>query len=309
MDHEKDFEHFEEGPSNIEESARNAAEVLDAPIVGQTFGSWEELDRFISLYARSQNFASGPNVVKTKTNIVENQRQTRSKRSGCRWQVRATFSKKTGTLSISSVNLVHNDHLLENETNKNPISNANRAVSCHFFFAQDLSNAIQTFKRQNHVECEAAVLLNHLLERKAENARWIVNWKSTQRVEGQNGIIKHLVNSNTSLIDLVKHINEQIDHASTFVQYKNWIHSTTRATLIHASSEFSPDIDKWITAYLTPTSLSMQWQEIAQAIWYTSKLINNFLDLELQQSDLTDQLDITEQSDSIESLNTFIEDS
>ncbi|KAF0530555.1 hypothetical protein F8M41_012114 [Gigaspora margarita] len=103
------------------------------------------------------------------------------------------------------------------------------------------------------------------------------------------------------------HIDEQIDRASTFVQYKNWIHSTTGHTLIHASSEFSPDIDKWITAYLTPTSLSMQWQEIAQAIWYTSKLINNFLDLELQQSDLTGQLDITEQSDSIESLNSFIE--
>ncbi|KAF0490132.1 hypothetical protein F8M41_021990 [Gigaspora margarita] len=50
-------------------------------------------------------------------------------------------------------------------------------------------------------------------------------------------------------------------------------------------------------------------REIAQAIWYTSKLINNFLDLELQQSDLTGQLDITEQSDSIESLNTFIKDS
>ncbi|RIB17725.1 hypothetical protein C2G38_2312652, partial [Gigaspora rosea] len=114
--------------------------------------------------------------------------------------------------------------------------------------------------------------------------------QSTQRVEGQNGIIKHLVNSNTSLINLVKHIDEQIDRASTFVQYKNWIHSTTGATLIHASSEFSPDIDKWITAYLIPTSLSMQWQEIAQAIWYT-------------------QLDITEQSDSIESLNTFIKDS
>ncbi|RIB03028.1 hypothetical protein C2G38_2226242 [Gigaspora rosea] len=176
MDHEKDFEHFEEGPSNIEESARNAAEVLDAPIVGQTFGSWEELDRFISLYARSQNFAS----VICGSEYSEG-RQTRSKRSGCRWQVRATFSKKTGTLSISSVNLVHNDHLLENETNK--VASKYRAfsediaVSCHFFFAQDLSNAIQTFKRQNHVECEAAVLLNHLLERKAENARWIVNWK------------------------------------------------------------------------------------------------------------------------------------
>ncbi|CAG8719337.1 17931_t:CDS:2, partial [Gigaspora rosea] len=318
MDLEEDFERFEEESSNIEERplnivpAQNAAEVLDAPIVGQTFGSWEDLDRFISLYTRSQNFASVIRGSEYSEGVCRN----RSKRSGCRWQVRATFLKKTGILSISSVNLVHNDHLLENETNKfaskyrafsedmlkyikfwTETGNINMRTQYQmlmerypetFFLPQDLSNAIQTFKRQNHVECEAA---------------------STQRVEGQNGIIKHLVNSNTSLINLVKHIDEQIDRASTFVQYKNWIHSTTGATLIHASSEFSPDIDKWITAYLIPTSLSMQWQEIAQAIWYTSKLINNFPDLELQQSDLTSQLDITEQSDSIESLNTFIEDS
>ncbi|KAF0453205.1 hypothetical protein F8M41_001781 [Gigaspora margarita] len=64
MDHEEDFKCFEEGSLNIEERSlnivpvQNAAKVLDAPIVGQTFGSWEELDCFISLYARSQNFAS-----------------------------------------------------------------------------------------------------------------------------------------------------------------------------------------------------------------------------------------------------------
>ncbi|CAG8775182.1 20867_t:CDS:1, partial [Dentiscutata erythropus] len=119
---------------------QNLAEALDAPIVGQTFSTWEDLDRFISLYARSQNFVSvirgseyddsicrsrryackhqGRNIVKNKTNIAENQRQTRSKRTGCHWQVRATFPKKTGILSISSVYLVHNNHLMENGTNK-----------------------------------------------------------------------------------------------------------------------------------------------------------------------------------------------
>ncbi|CAG8813215.1 41644_t:CDS:2, partial [Gigaspora margarita] len=40
-----------------------------------------------------------------------------------------------------------------------------------------LSNAIQNFKRQNYIKCEAAVLLNHLLERKAKDTGWIVNWK------------------------------------------------------------------------------------------------------------------------------------
>ncbi|CAG8733781.1 8518_t:CDS:2, partial [Gigaspora rosea] len=37
IDYEEDFKCFEEQSSNIEESAQNAAEALDAPIVEQTF--------------------------------------------------------------------------------------------------------------------------------------------------------------------------------------------------------------------------------------------------------------------------------
>ncbi|CAG8827225.1 1281_t:CDS:1, partial [Dentiscutata erythropus] len=46
-----------------------------------------------------------------------------------------------------------------------------------FFLPQDLSNIIQTFKRQNYVECETATLINNLFDCKAKDNRWIVNWK------------------------------------------------------------------------------------------------------------------------------------
>ncbi|CAG8824480.1 21634_t:CDS:2, partial [Gigaspora margarita] len=49
----------------------------------------------------------------------------------------------------------------------------------------------------------------------------------TQYVEGQNAIIKSLMNGNILLINLTKHINEQISRASTFIQYKHWAHSIT----------------------------------------------------------------------------------
>ncbi|CAG8843719.1 27092_t:CDS:2, partial [Racocetra persica] len=35
---------------------QNSVEIVHPPVVGQIFGSWEELDRFVSLYAKSQNF-------------------------------------------------------------------------------------------------------------------------------------------------------------------------------------------------------------------------------------------------------------
>ncbi|KAF0502488.1 protein far1-related sequence 5-like [Gigaspora margarita] len=41
----------------------------------------------------------------------------------------------------------------------------------------------------------------------------------TQRVEGQNAIIKNLVSGGTFLITLVKHIDEQINRVSTFIQF------------------------------------------------------------------------------------------
>ncbi|CAG8799589.1 11067_t:CDS:1, partial [Gigaspora rosea] len=40
-----------------------------------------------------------------------------------------------------------------------------------------LTNTIQTFKRQNHIEYEAAILLNHFLEHKNNDYRWVINWK------------------------------------------------------------------------------------------------------------------------------------
>ncbi|CAG8823178.1 10691_t:CDS:1, partial [Dentiscutata erythropus] len=43
-----------------------------------------------------------------KTVILENQRNSKSKRSGCRWHVNVSFSKKTAVISITSLELSHN---------------------------------------------------------------------------------------------------------------------------------------------------------------------------------------------------------
>ncbi|RIB17893.1 hypothetical protein C2G38_2186104 [Gigaspora rosea] len=132
---------IESDDQNLDESNnQNLAKMVDTPTVGQIFGSWEELDRYISLYARLQDFVNvirrseyengacrsrryackhqGRNVTKKKTCIAKNQRQMRSKRTGCRWQIRASCPKTTGILSISSLFLNHNDHPIKNETNK-----------------------------------------------------------------------------------------------------------------------------------------------------------------------------------------------
>ncbi|RIB01137.1 hypothetical protein C2G38_2231765 [Gigaspora rosea] len=137
----------------------------------------------------------------------------------------------------------------------------------------------------------ASSYLNHALFGKKEcwalchtSKIFTAEMQSTQHVAGQNGIIKNSVNSSS--------------------------------TLIYASSEFSPKIDKWITSYLTPITLSIQRQEIAQAIWYTSRLINfqnlGFNSIEqadlIKQSDLNEEFNLTEESDTNRIFDTFVKD-
>ncbi|RIB01771.1 hypothetical protein C2G38_2229721 [Gigaspora rosea] len=90
--------------------------------------------------------------------------------------------------------------------------------------------------------------------------------QTMQRVEGQNAIIKSTVNSHTSVLELFKKLDEQFSRVFTIIQYQIWTHFVTGSTLIHSSHNFSPIIDAWIVDYLTPAALSIQRQEIAQAI-------------------------------------------
>ncbi|CAG8816360.1 28144_t:CDS:2, partial [Gigaspora margarita] len=338
----------EEQPVNISQrhvntfySTFNSVKLsIDAPVVEQAFRNWEEIDSFISFYAKTQNFVS---VIR-----------------------RSEYDK--GVCRIHRYTCKH----------------------------QDFSNVIQTFKQQNHVKGKAVVLLNNLLERKAEDSRWIINWRvdstnnsltslfwmspdqydlyiqyrnvvqhdntystncfkialgffvivdnnnrsrlvgqalmNDETVESYEWVLQTLI-SNTNVMpltiitdndlainaaiannklivefpDTVSYFNRALFNEkkpSTYIQYKNWNHSITGSTLTHASSKFSPEIDQWITTYLTLSSLSMQQQEIAQAIWYISCLIDDFEDLGLQSnstelSNLTQSsnlFDLTEQS-------------
>ncbi|CAG8778037.1 34362_t:CDS:2 [Racocetra persica] len=58
MESEDNSRPAEEQLVNISQSDQNSAEAIDAPAVGQIFRNWEELDLFISLYAKTQNFVS-----------------------------------------------------------------------------------------------------------------------------------------------------------------------------------------------------------------------------------------------------------
>ncbi|CAG8732258.1 25751_t:CDS:2, partial [Gigaspora margarita] len=173
MENEDNVEFLEEQTLNVEANNQNLGELVDAPMIGQTFGSWDELDHFISFYAKSQNFVS-QSTKKNKTSIVETQQQTQSKRTGCPWQIRASCPKTTGVLSITSLHLSNNNHPVKDKTNK--FASKYRAFS---------ENMLKDIKFWTEI---AAILLNYLLERKSDDNRWVINWKVDPTTNSLNSL-------------------------------------------------------------------------------------------------------------------------
>ncbi|CAG8792516.1 10883_t:CDS:2, partial [Gigaspora rosea] len=166
---------------HVEANNQNLRELVDAPTIGQTFGSWDELDHFISFFAKSQNFVSVIRGSEYKDGVC------RSCRYACEHQGYSTKKNKTSIVEIkdetnkfASKYRAFSEDMLKEIKFWTEIGNLNMRTQYRmltkqypdaFFLPKDLTNAIQTFKRQNHVEYEAAILLNYLLERKSDDNR------------------------------------------------------------------------------------------------------------------------------------------
>ncbi|CAG8685675.1 6228_t:CDS:2, partial [Acaulospora morrowiae] len=121
-------------------SSFSPQQIMMLPFVGQVFETWDDVDKYFNDYTWQKNFV----VIKIRNDrdlppeqtcrqrtfacdhqgtygpkksvILENQRNSRSKRSGCSWHVNVTFPKKAAIISVKSLNLDHN-YLLNPTTN------------------------------------------------------------------------------------------------------------------------------------------------------------------------------------------------
>ncbi|CAG8798545.1 12675_t:CDS:2, partial [Dentiscutata erythropus] len=141
-----------------------------------------EYDNGIRRHCRYKCEYQGNNQRK-KMMIVEKQCNTRSKRSGYPWVINATCPKKTGIISITFLYLEHRDHLLDPLTKKFDLTHRTLTepmlADIEFWTTNgnlNLSNAIKRVKAEQNVDCETATLINYLIERKAEDIRWTINW-------------------------------------------------------------------------------------------------------------------------------------
>ncbi|CAB4410724.1 unnamed protein product [Rhizophagus irregularis] len=278
------------------------------------FENWEEVELFVDIYSEQQGFEnkkvrtekdkdgqirkrrfdcehSGKYKPK-KIAIIENQRNSTSKKTECGFRVNFSYTRAKGFISITNYVESHNGHDLNPKfvdfyskyrkmtdemmkqirlfTKCNLDMAQQRSMLKELFpnrtiLAQDLSNTIQRVKYEYaNTENDVVRLLEWLITKKEEDSRV----QSTQRVEGYNSVIKRVVNGNTTLWQLAQYLNERISIEMQKIEYQEFKDSNALVGLPNLATQLFPRIDQMIKTYLTPELLSLQRAQMNQATLY-----------------------------------------
>ncbi|CAG8767246.1 5637_t:CDS:2 [Gigaspora margarita] len=189
-----------------------------------------------------------------KTVILENQRNSKSKKSGCLWDVNVSFPKKTVGISVTSLELNHNHTIIE--------GNLNATIQCRLLSAKfpnftihprNLQNLIQKYKRMDREENDAAKLLKHLLTKKAEEPGWEVYWELHQ--ETNNFYICQNALSPADFESQWYKLIAKYPKAVDYLNFELYPSKERCVQLSGASAECFPQIDRVLEEYLTEEML------------------------------------------------------
>ncbi|CAG8801710.1 879_t:CDS:2, partial [Gigaspora rosea] len=112
------------------------------------------------------------------------------------------------------------------------------------------------------------------------NKFFMAGISSTSRVEGENAIIKNVLQDRPSLCELAAILNLRLSDEVRYINHNKWYHANTSTQLKGASAKCFPEIDRILKEHLTEEMLSQQRHEIIQSLYYytiieNKKLSNN----------------------------------
>ncbi|CAG8656901.1 14702_t:CDS:2, partial [Dentiscutata erythropus] len=244
---------------------------------------------------------SNDEILQPEYQAIMTTKNSKSKRSGCRWHVNMSFPKKTAVISITSLELSHNhtispranlytskyrtfpDDIVQKVRFYTVEGNLSATIQYRLLFAKfsnftihprDLHNLIQKYKRIDHKENNAAKLLKHLLTKKAEKHGWEVFWKLHQ--ETNNAAIDSQY-SDTYPLYCLYHILQNLTcnlkaPLTQYIDHTEWNYTNASVQLSGVSAECFPQIDCVLEENLTEEMLLQQRHEITQSLYYYSKI-------------------------------------
>ncbi|CAG8544646.1 7254_t:CDS:2 [Dentiscutata heterogama] len=195
-----------------------------------------------------------------KSVILENQRNSKSKRTRCPWHINVTFPKKATTISITSLNISHN-HLLDFQTNLYASKNQTlpEAFPNIMIYLRDLQNLIQKYKIANQEENDASKLLKHLLNKKAKELGWeVASYLNSELYSSKKKWAKAYTNKFfTAGISSTSHVNsENVIIKNVLQGHPSLCELAAILDLQGASAKCFPEIDHILKKYLTEEMLS-----------------------------------------------------
>ncbi|CAG8761154.1 22902_t:CDS:2 [Cetraspora pellucida] len=114
--------------------------------------------------------------------------------------------------------------------------------------------------------------------------------QSTQHVKGINAIIKKEVSHNTTLLNLVDAIQNQLNEEAYYARINEQKNANPIMSLPHIASQYFPTIDSLIQTYLTPHILSLQRQQLSESFLYN--ITELFFDWDKNFSELKNTMEV-----------------
>ncbi|RIB18192.1 hypothetical protein C2G38_2185277 [Gigaspora rosea] len=155
---------------------------IQTPTPGMRFESWTEIEKYLDAYCSSKNFSKIIYRAEYDSEIKRHCRYRCKYKGQYRGKKTMVVEDQRNTCSKHK----HENHPLDPLANKfgvmQRILTEPMLADIEFWTTKGnlnmhLSNAIQKVKREQQIDDEAATLINHLLEYKAEDTRWIINWR------------------------------------------------------------------------------------------------------------------------------------
>ncbi|CAG8820698.1 3197_t:CDS:2 [Gigaspora margarita] len=148
---------------------------------------------------------------------------------------------------------------------------------------KQLDSHIRMYTKQNGfvsiITCFESNNITHRRYQYACEHQGIGHSKKTAIIENQKqAYTKHLgckyITSKNSLSKLASVLDSYLAQESMYIHYNNWSIAHIQPTHITVLAQLLPKVDKWLAEFLTEPVLSLQRAKIAEALWYSTKLVS-----------------------------------
>ncbi|CAG8713114.1 18552_t:CDS:2 [Rhizophagus irregularis] len=257
---------------NIDNSEDSEEEMEIKLHVGQSFQTWLDAEKFLNQYSLKEGFSirrkrteklveNGIEIIRKITwecccagkyqakKVInpENQRNKKSKCTDCQWHVNGNLPKSSSNISFTTV---------INEHNHQMIPSPSATIAKHRKLDEDIIEFINFYVLHgttDFFQCRntlSPAIFESRWQNLKEKYSSVSGANSTQRVESLNKKVHDSVNSCSSLLTLVKEIQQLLDDEANYIRIQEYKDEIPSIGLENVAQRYFTSIEKIVSDYL-----------------------------------------------------------